>query len=311
MINIKEDLVVSKAAPKVSEVKKKSLFFCKGSDPLDENNVRSTCQCGDFTGNPLEHLLSITQEVYFPLVTTVENQDGWPEVISKEVTENMHKFLASLYITMGSTKGRTLLPMPPANGPHEHEVEALAHDKEQVHVLENAVVTWTKQIKNVLKMDSETLLKSGKHPGPRVELDFWKGKSENLNAIHEQLSSEKIKKVMRVLELTKSTYFPAFNRLCKEVAQARMEANDNVTYLKPLERFVNSLGNEAFPELVPLFQPMLHTVLLIWRNSKFYNTPARLVVLVREICNDIIKQACRFINGTTLFTMEPHMLWTV
>ena len=220
MINAKEDLVVSKTAPKISEVKRKSLFFCKGSDPLDESNVRSTCQSGDFTGNPLEHLLSITQEVYFPLVTTVENQDGWPEVISKEVTENMHKFLASLYITMGSTKGRTLLPMPPANGAHEHEIETLAHDKEQVHVLENAVVTWTKQIKNVLKMDSEALLKSGKHPGPRVELDFWKGKSENLNAIHEQLSSDKIKKVMKVLELTKSTYFPAFNRLCKEVAQA-------------------------------------------------------------------------------------------
>ena len=36
-----------------------------------------------------------------------------------------------------------------------------------------------------------------------------------------------VRKVIKVLEVTKSTYFPAFNRLCKEVAQARMEANDN------------------------------------------------------------------------------------
>ncbi len=39
---------------------------------------------------------------------------------------------------------------------------------------------------------------------------------------------------MKVLEVTKSTYFPAFNRLCKEVAQARMEANDNIVYLEPM-----------------------------------------------------------------------------
>ena len=37
-----------------------------------------------------------------------------------------------------------------------------------------------------------------------------------------------------MLEVTKSTYFPAFNRLCKEVAQARMEANDNIVYLEPM-----------------------------------------------------------------------------
>ncbi len=28
-------------------------------------------------------------------------------------------------------------------------------DKERVHVLETAVVTWTKQIKNILKLDPE------------------------------------------------------------------------------------------------------------------------------------------------------------
>ncbi len=39
-----------------------------------------------------------------------------------------------------------------------------------------------------------------------------------------------------MLEVTKSTYFPAFNRLCKEVAQARMEANDNIVYLQPMVR---------------------------------------------------------------------------
>ena len=42
---------------------------------------------------------------------------------------------------------------------------------------------------------------------------------QNLNSLHKQLSGDKIRKVVKVLEVTKSTYFPAFNRLCKEVAQ--------------------------------------------------------------------------------------------
>ena len=49
-----------------------------------------------------------------------------------------------------------------------------------------------------------------------------------------------------MLEVTKSTYFPAFNRLCKEVAQARMEANDNIVYLEPLVNYFNKLTGDEF-----------------------------------------------------------------
>ena len=50
------------------------------------------------------------------------------------------------------------------------------------------------------------------HPGPLTEIDFWTERAANLNAIHQQLSSERVKKVAKVLELVKSTYYPAFNR---------------------------------------------------------------------------------------------------
>ena len=69
-------------------------------------------------------------------------------------------------------------------------------------------------------------------------------------------------------QVTKSTYFPAFNRLCKEVSQARMEANDNLVYLEPLVRYINSLAGESFSDLIPVFKPTMHTILLIWKNSK-------------------------------------------
>jgi dynein heavy chain len=73
--------------------------------------------------------------------------------------------------------------------------------------------------------------------------------------------------IIETFQVTKSTYFPAFNRLCKEVAQARMEANDNLVYLEPLVKYIQMLGGD-FNDLIPAFKPTMHTVLLIWKNSK-------------------------------------------
>ena len=40
---------------------------------------------------------------------------------------------------------------------------------------------------------------------------------------------------------------------------------------------------------------------MIWTYSTHYNTPARLVVLIREICNEIIKQCCSNVTGAQIF----------
>ena len=78
-------------------------------------------------------------------------------------------------------------------------------------------------LRRLCNQEPESVLKGDEHPGPTAEIEFWASKSTNLNLINDQLNSEPVRKVMKVLEVTKSTYFPAFNRLCKEVAQARME----------------------------------------------------------------------------------------
>jgi len=64
--------------------------------------------------------------------------------------------------------------------------------------LEGAIITWTKQIRNVLKQDSESQLKQGMHPTPDVEIEFWKNKAANLNSIFDQLQSPKIRKVCAI-----------------------------------------------------------------------------------------------------------------
>jgi hypothetical protein len=117
---------------------------------------------------------------------------------------------------------------------------------------------------------------------------------------------------MKVLDLTKSTYCSPFNRLCKEVSAACDEANDNVRYLKTLqptlEKLISgSMGDAtSFQELTESFRPTVHLIMLIWKHSKYYNTPARLVVLMREICNDLISQARVFVSPEQLFEIEAQ-----
>jgi len=44
----------------------------------------------------------------------------------------------------------------------------------------------------------------------------------------------------------------------------------------------------------------MYTFLKIYQMSKFYNTPPRLVVLIKETCNAIIARANDYINGSAV-----------
>ena len=249
--------------------------------------------------SPFEHLELLANEVFLPVLSNPQNQAKWGEVPTREIMDRFHNFLSSTTILCGQIKGETRLPMPPidlSGGP--------STGKNRISLLEGAIITWTKQIRSVLKQDPESQLKQGLHPTPDVEIEFWRNKAANLNSIFEQLQGPRIRRVLRALDQSKSTYCTTFARLCKEVFSARMEANDNTKYLRTLEVWFQSLnGEDDFPKTVGLFKPMLHIILLIWKNSKHYNTSPRLVVLMREICNSLILQATKYVSGEQIFTM--------
>ena len=282
----------------------KGLYFLKVSPGrVRMETIEDHVLVNDLGGTePLQQMLQVAQAIYFPLISNQKNQESWPELISKEVTDNMHRFLANTHIILGRNAGTTILPLPLYDAPNSKADSA----KDHVHLLENAVVTWTRQIKNILKLEPEQMLKGKLHPGPGMEVEFWQNKADNLNSIHEQLNGDKVRKIMDVLEACKSTYYPAFDRLCKEVSYSREEANDTLLYLKPANRFFRLLLTEDFLAVNCHFRPIMHITLLVWTTSRFYNTPSRLVVLIRELCNDVIKQACNFMEqDETMWHVEP------
>ncbi|CAM9131888.1 unnamed protein product, partial [Ectocarpus fasciculatus] len=267
---------------------------------LNVNTIASDIVATELGGpSPFEHLELLANEIFLPVLSNPQNQAKWGEVPTREIMDRFHNFLSSTTILCGQIKGETRLPMPPidlSSGP--------STGKNRISLLEGAIITWTKQIRSVLKQDPESQLKAGMHPTPDVEIEFWKNKAANLNSINDQLQGPRIRRVLRALDQSKSTYCTTFARLCKEVFTARMEANDNTKYLRTLEVWFQNLnGEDDFPKTVELFKPMLHIILLIWKNSKHYNTPARLVVLMREICNSLIAQATKYVSGSQIFTM--------
>lgn len=213
--------------------------------------------------------------------------------------EKFHQFLANTEVTIGLVDGKTNLPLPPADVTQSEKTSS----KDKATVLENAISHWTRQIKAELRKDPETALKKAVHPDPLTEVQFWKNKSMNLNSICEQLSGERIKKVLKFLEQNKSTQTSAFSKLQKEVATARIEADENFKFLQTLEQYFYKLVDTSLelPEVSEYFVPIMHTILLIWTYSQHYNTPARLLVLIREICNAIIGQCRQTVDSEKIF----------
>lgn len=253
----------------------------------------------ELTNKTLANLYSTCQEIFLPVLGNPLNQIGWSDLVSKDLMDRFHQFLANTEVTLGLVEGKTNLPLPPQDVTSSEKTSS----KDKAAVLETAISHWTKQIKAELRKDPETALKKAVHPGPITELEFWKNKSENLNSICKQLASERIKKVLKFLEQNKSTQTSAFSKLQKEVHIARLEADENYKYLKTLSNYFYKLEDKSqeLSDAAEVFDPIMCTIRLIWMYSQHYNTPARLLVLIREICNAIIDMCREQVDSDKIF----------
>ncbi|KAK9822882.1 hypothetical protein WJX74_000347 [Apatococcus lobatus] len=325
------------AARSVPKKVKKSVYFVKLTKAaLSNDTVSKQVVCGELGESVLEQLSSLSQEVVLPLLSNPANHVGISDGVGREVQDRLHQFIADACVAIGQTKGQTLLPLPATNEEADRKmagntaaVPGLNKNKDALHLLENAVVTWTRQIKGALKATPQSAAaESGVRLGPLQELQFWQERAQDLNSVSAQLTNAKTAKLIKLLEVSQSTYYPGFVRhvsafiiqlllddlllrehrpLAKEVETGRAEANDNVRYLAPLRKLLEKLSQlDDFQALPEVFKPLMHTLLLIWKHSQFYNTAARMACMLSEICDELIAQASRFLPGAELVQMEPQ-----
>ncbi|XP_032992214.1 dynein heavy chain 9, axonemal-like [Lacerta agilis] len=266
---------------------------------------------GDLCSAPLEHLAALVEEVVVPLLGNQKNHPSWPHVVSQDIVHHICNLKSSVFVVVGQIKGKTLLPLPtdPERDAYidsDNEKNTELVDKSIVHAIESAVIEWTHQIQGVLKRESSEPLLQGQDPSPKVELDFWKSRFEDLQCIYSQLKARRVLTMMELLDRVQSTYFPAFRSIFRDVEAALVEAHDINVHLKPLEHPLEEIENVEFNELKPLLNRVLHVVCLIWATSKYYSTPARIIVLLQEICSLLIQQARTYLNGEDLLKAETE-----
>lgn len=95
-------------------------------------------------------------------------QAGLSHFVTKDVLEKYSRFLAKLHATLGVMSGRTLLPTPPEELPGD------SSSTEKLHLYEDSVIMWTKQIRLVLEKNPAQSLNDGK-----ISLHFQPDKEEH------------------------------------------------------------------------------------------------------------------------------------
>ncbi|XP_058960986.2 dynein beta chain, ciliary-like [Pocillopora verrucosa] len=295
-----------------SAMKAKAVYFSKKEKGMNvgKDNYKTALTYGDLSYSPLEQLSALVDEILVPLLSNSRNHEQWPAVVSQDVLRHVHQLKSNVFVIAGQVKGKTLLPLPVGSEQVSDAVEAEEKgepfDRGLVHSIESVIIEWTHQIQSVLKRNSAQPLIEGRNPGPLVELDFWRARANNLECIFEQLHDVKVRRMAELLEKTQSSYFPAFKKIYKDVVAALEEARDINIHLKPLRRLLDDMEQFDFSELDKIIPAILHTVGLIWANSKYYCRAPRMIVLLQELCNMLIEMARTYLDPAEIFKSEAE-----
>ncbi|KAL8454375.1 hypothetical protein Emag_001402 [Eimeria magna] len=106
---------------------------------------------------------------------------------------------------------------------------------ERLHLYEECVLLWARQIRAVLERNPAQPLAEGRNPEPNEEIDFWADWAAELQFLSEQLNKPFVIEVYDFLEQNSSTYLPLFDSLRNGVETAKEEALDNTKFLSTLQ----------------------------------------------------------------------------
>ncbi|XP_030637015.1 dynein heavy chain 11, axonemal [Chanos chanos] len=274
-------------------------------------SCRQNLLFGVLSPSPLPQLSNSLEKVCVPLLSNRGNHQTWPNTISEDIVRHVQSLQNKVSAVRGQIRGKTVLPVPAVSERRRNcpEVSGKLHDgpdRTVVHAIESMVISWTHLIQKVLKEDSAEILLQGLMPGPSSELEFWRARRENIQNIYEQLHSPAVQKMRNILEVTENSYYPSFKALTEDVSEALQEAKDVDLHLRPLQPLLSHLEEEDFPSIHPLIRQLFHLIYLVWRHCESYRSPARMIVLLQELCNLLIQQAQSYLSLRDLLREEAE-----
>ena len=131
--------------PAPDKIKKKVLLILRARSKKDvgeinAENIDKEVIFMEINRQILENLYLVCNDVYMPVLGNPLNMIGWSDLVSQDLMDRFHVFLAHTYVTIGQVKGRTLLPLPPNDVTSSEKTSS----KDKAQLLEGAIVHWTK-----------------------------------------------------------------------------------------------------------------------------------------------------------------------
>nr|CAB3508098.1 unnamed protein product [Spodoptera littoralis] len=225
------------------------------------------------SGNVLNDLTVLADEVIGPLLCNPENQRGWPRIVQNDMRRHVNELRNLMYQLKGEMTSQVLLPMPAGvETIYQAESRLKESDGEDVDLylktnIEGAIIKWTQQVHDLLAQDSYIAFKRTKFPLPSADLEFYQQRLKNLEAI--------------------------------------VECRDIFVYQRPLQSHFETFEATEFVEGKHLIRPMLHCIGLLWGNSRYFCSVEKLIPLLREVCNLVIQQNSNCVDPPTIFQGEP------
>ncbi|XP_063821324.1 dynein beta chain, ciliary-like [Ostrinia nubilalis] len=290
-------------------LKNKSCYFVKSMpDVVPKEGCGEMLIYGDLAPKLIDELASLVDEIFVPLLSNPINHEGWPIVVSQDILKQIHNLKSTVNEVKGKVNGQTILPLPVGvELVHDAEKQVLRGEEVDLYLksaIEGVVIKWAQQVNDVMNDDSALAFENGQNPLPSVELAYWRSRLNNLNYIYDQLCSERVRCMSVILEKTSSAYYPCYSRLYKNTISALEEAKEIDLYLHTLDKHFFKLEIADFTECQILFRPMFHVICMIWRDSKYYCSSSKLIVLLKQINNLLIYTAKKCLDPTTIFQSD-------
>ncbi|XP_074539499.1 dynein axonemal heavy chain 11 isoform X2 [Halichoeres trimaculatus] len=302
-------LVASNEVPPVAQ--NKHIFILKKTVvSVTAENCRELLLFGLLSSSVLLQLLGTVEQICFPLLSNNKNHQMWPNLLSEDIIRHVEKMCSKTSVVQGQVIGKTVLPVPTATNWIEKSYTTFKmynhYDRALAHAIETQVINWTNLIQGILKQDSSDILMTGCNTGPIAELKFWASRKSNLQDIYHQFQSPIVQKMAEMLEMMDSSYYPTLNSLMGNILDALQEAKDIDLHLQPLHGQLSQLEKEDFPHLKTFIPALFHTLYLTWTTCQSYQKPARIVLLLQELCNLLIEQASTYLSADLLLRDVPE-----
>eukprot|EP00057_Strongylocentrotus_purpuratus_P006394 XP_011660868.1 PREDICTED: dynein beta chain, flagellar outer arm [Strongylocentrotus purpuratus] len=297
----KNTLVASLLPPQ--DVRSKGVIFIKTNQAtkLTKENIRTDVVFSDSNKLVLNQLELLSKELYLPLLCT-DGVQTYGGVSSDKLMDILHRLMANTNVTEGHVEGQISLPLPSI----EVLTEAASNANRRsavIHVLESTVVGWIKQIKLVLKHEplSDLREKFGVRPFPLDEVNLWRQRQEKLLSINKQLDSPVASNILLNLDDANSTYSHSFHNVRREIGQALAETNENLMFLVTLLPWFERLHAASQPkELMTVFPPLVHTLMLVWSHSRYYHHDFVFHNLLELVSNEVVARAQSLVGENIL-----------